>query len=68
MGAAHVWSDRKQAMGRALVRHKGAGGAHSLLDQAMRVDRAIKTGDGDAWDALTSLVLQLSSPAYLNAA
>ncbi|MEL7448973.1 MAG: DNA polymerase III subunit delta [Pseudomonadota bacterium] len=64
MAAVHVWADRKPVMGRALTRHKGAGGVHSLLEQAMLVDRAIKTGDGDAWEALTSLVLQLSSPAF----
>ncbi|MEM9057212.1 MAG: DNA polymerase III subunit delta [Pseudomonadota bacterium] len=64
MAAAHVWHERKPIMGRALARHKGAGGVHSLLEQAGRVDRAIKTGDGDAWEALTSLVLQLANPAF----
>ena len=51
MGKKRVWENRRPAVGAALVRLK-PGEWQQLLTHAAGVDRIIKRGGGDSWDAI----------------
>jgi len=56
MGKKRVWENRRPAVGAALARLK-ASAWQQLLTHAAGVDRIIKRGGGDPWDALERVLL-----------